>query len=54
MNAEELQRQLDEYQKWHIALVKCWMTAMVFNPCAASAFSFYIPLGIRPWWIHGF
>ena len=50
MNAEELQLQLDEYQKWRIALVKCWMTAMVLNPYAR----FYFPLGIRPWWIHGF
>ena len=51
MTADELQRQLDEYKKWRIALVKCWMTAMVFNPYASAL---YIPLGIRPWWIHGF
>ena len=53
MNADELQRQLDEYQKWRIALVKCWMTAMVFNPYA-SALHWYFPIGIRPWWIPGF
>ena len=53
MNADELQRQLDEYQQWHIALVKCWMTAMVCNPCA-PILHWYVALGIRPWWIHGF
>ena len=39
-------------ESWQLALVKCWMTAMVCNPCAPML-SFYFPLGLRPWWIPG-
>ena len=39
MNADELQRQLDEYQKWRIALVKCWTFDAEENPNSLSEHS---------------
>ncbi len=38
-------------ESWQLALVKCWMTA-VFTPFVPLPF-WYLPLGLRPWWVPG-